>query len=477
MNKRPEEIYENSILKWRNKGQGIIIYDESLDLFIPALMILEKMLNKNINTKVVIVLPNNNYFDVFTTKLVSSKIFTHFETINNNIKVYTQNNLDTLDYDITFDLLVLIKAEYILYNHNENVLKIQTKYALLLSNDNGISKYTSLPIVDSVLKVDVFVKNISTSVIEYNYGLNMSENDKELYNRMNAFIQDTITIFNGDIDLVFKSYSGGKEKDERGNEIGEFYSGDHFRQKISEANGWSKDIDLSIEYNQAIDRYYNPNALFERCKTFNNIINERKKLLTDNSIKLESVLNIVNIAKNKKILIISKRSEFAIQITNFINENIPINIETNVFNYGIISNTYLHPTTCMNFNNDIETILIKDGDDYVRTKSGAIKKLGATSQNKIVNDLFNSNIINIISSNDSIPNYGNFTIDMVIFTSPECKDIHKLKYRLNGLKFTGKTIIVNMFLFGTKEEESLLNRQSLNKNLVENFNKFTDNIW
>jgi hypothetical protein len=476
MSKNPNEIYEESVIKWRNNSKGIIVYNNSLDIFMPVFIILEKMLSKNVKTTVLIILPNNNYFDIFTTKLVSNKIFTHFSCINNNIKVVVQDNLDEIEADSKYDLLILIRAEDILNNPDNKILTIDAKHLLLLSNDNGISNHIALPIIDSVLKTDVFVKNIATDIIEYNYGIDMSENDRDIYDRMNTFIKDTITIFNGDIDLVFKCYSGGKEKNKQGVEIGDELSGDYFRQIIAEYNGWNKDMDLSIDFNKDIDRYYNPNALYERSKTFNNIILERKKLLSDNTAKINAVINVINKCKDKKILIVSKRSQFASKLTDVINKEIPYDIKPDIFNYGTISNTVLSPNTCLNFNSDLETILIKKDNDYVRTKSGTIKKLGVTAQNKLANELFNSGLVNVLSVNDSLPAYGNFNIDIVIFTSPDCKSIHKLKYRVSNLKFFNKTIIVNIFLNGTKEEDTIINNQSLNKNIVENFNNFLLNV-
>ena len=67
---------------------------------------------------------------------------------------------------------------------------------------------------------------------------------------------------------------------------------------------------------------FNPTSLEERANTAYNIMRERKNLLTDNYSKFDTILDLLNNQlKGKKVLIVSKRGEFAAAITECLLEN------------------------------------------------------------------------------------------------------------------------------------------------------------
>lgn len=473
MNNTPDEIYLGSVEKWKNnKGVGMIVYTEYLDLFIPLFHILEKILNKNNNANILVILSNTNYLDIFTTKIVSSKIFTHFNVLNINVKIVVKEDYELIDRSEKYDLLVLLRAEDIILSEYANfIYDIDFKHILLLSNDKLLNTKTSIPIIDSISKVDILFKNISSDSTEYNLGIDMDEKDTIKYSEINTFIGDTMKMFNNDIDMVFKCYSGGKEG-------GINYSGDYFRQKVAENAGWNKELDLSLEYYANIDRYYNPNAIYERAKTFNMMINGRKQLLSDNHVKIQPIIDIIKSNPTKKIVIISKRSDFALAITKEINKHIKYTEDVNVFNYKVVKDDCVKPNTCIDFNSDLETITVMTSSgDYIRSKNGSIKKFGSTLQNKAANELFNSGKVNVLSCNDALPESANFTTDLFIYTSPECKSISELRYRIAGLKFTNEEIVLNLFLNNTKEMETLFNKQSVTKKNIQNIKNILEIVW
>ena len=70
------------------------------------------------------------------------------------------------------------------------------------------------------------------------------------------------------------------------------------------------------------DELYNPSALVERVTQTYNIIRERTKVVTDNIVKLDVILDIVKENIGKRILIISKNGVFASKVTEYLNANI-----------------------------------------------------------------------------------------------------------------------------------------------------------
>lgn len=95
-------------------------------------------------------------------------------------------------------------------------------------------------------------------------------------------------------------------------------SATEFRNNIAKQNGWRHDLDTNIAFYKQIDDIYNPNILEEKARNFYSIAKLRRDLCTDNVDKLSVINDICNANKDKKILIVSKRGEFAAQITKFL---------------------------------------------------------------------------------------------------------------------------------------------------------------
>jgi Mg2+ and Co2+ transporter CorA len=64
-------------------------------------------------------------------------------------------------------------------------------------------------------------------------------------------------------------------------------------------------MDMTDAMCRKIDELYNPSSLIERVNQTYNIIRERTKIITDNIVKLDAILDIVkeNIGKRIRILL------------------------------------------------------------------------------------------------------------------------------------------------------------------------------
>lgn len=472
------EVYETSINKWNKRGgKGTISYDSSLSLFEPIKIILSKYFNKNPDKRVIVVVSSPSRIDEWATKLAQG--FDYFNKIDSQLlqfisidKIIVNKMTDVVD------LVIFDQIDKFTEGERFNVLMqryIKFKYVLGVTNiaypdGDKFKLFEACPVIDRVTKVDVVTHGIVAGITEYNYPVTMSENDFTYYQDLNQFIKDTIEIF-GDFDTVLKCYHGDPQMG---------VSADYYRNKLANEKGWNTDIDTSNEYWRNIDRYYNPNSIYERAKAFTDVLRKRQMLLWDNTAKIQAVIDIIHANIDKRILIINKRSEFARTIANAINSNVEVpNLVKDVIPASLFKVSEplkgigtMSDIVCVEYHPDVDSRPLIDPNtgDYVRIKSGndkgKVKMFGSTSLNKIASERFREGKHTIVSTISSIPKEANFEIDLLIITSPECNTFNQLQYRASSLKFKDAINIVNVFLKDTKEQNKLTENQTLTTNKI-----------
>lgn len=478
-----EDIYNESVEKWKlNRGKGTLSYAEPLSILRPAAYILNKYYDANPKDKVIVVVYNNTRIEDFTLALFSAG-FKHTDKIHDRLLNFMLiDNIIASNYTDNVQLIIFDQIDRYSSGKRLEVVAgnyIKFKYALGLTNianpdNHGFGIYAHCRLIHRITKVDIITHGLIGDVIEYNLEISMSEQDAVTYQEYNQFIKDTTEIF-GDFDTAMKCYHGDPAN---------ALSGDFFRAELAMSKGWNKNLDLSIEYYASIDRYYSPSALYERAKVFTEVIQKRARLITDNNAKVDAVLEIVKKYRDKKILIMAKRSSFA----KVLNENINARIESNFtrtitkpknlfsFNTKETKGYTILNTQSVEYHPDVETKPLVDPytGDYIRIKTGAnagsIKQFGATSLNKIANEEFNKGYHNVVCANDAIPKEADFTIDFIIITSAECNSLKEYQYRVSNLSFIEGVKIINLALAGTKEIDKLTTKQSLTNNKVIKIN-------
>lgn len=477
------DVYETSINKWsRNKGIGTISYDRALDLFTPIKAVLNKFFSFDPNRRVTVVVPSAVDIDHWSTALI--KDFQYADKIGTDmLKFITADSIIFNKYKDDVTLLIFYRIEKFIEGERLKLVKgeyITYKYLLGVTNspdpyDDTFGLYAACPVIDRVTKVDVVTHGLLDASIDFNVGLTMNNNDQLKFRDYSSFIKDTIDMFNGDFNLILNCYHG-----DRVNGI----SADMFRNDLATSKGWSKDIDTSSTYFSNIDRYFSPNALYERAKSFTEIIKKRKNLLSDNDVKVAAVLEIIEKYKDKKILIINKRPNFANVLSYAINDRIkghhlkvdkPKQTLFNVANdKKLDAFTVKGSFICVEYHPNVESrpLIDIETNDFIKYKSGnnkgKVKKFGATSLNKIANERFNEGYHTVMSTSNSMPKTAELTIDFVIVTSPECDTLNKFQYRVNRLDFSDNVKIVNLYLHNTKELDKLKEKQALTKTKVIN---------
>lgn len=420
---------------------------------IPELVysVIKLFLDKNKQRNVLIVV------DSYVTRINIKTILDNYgitEANGYNYRIYGQDFVKT-KYVYFYNLIIIvgINSDSKLICH----LAKESKFTLSIITEN-IMDNTFINEVRSMLPtintkdLDRIIRNddISSPVEETLISCDINDEDRQLYNKCTKYITECVTIF-GDINNIEKCKRGDKTL---GIGAGEY------RAMIAKENGWSPNLDTTNEYQAQIDSIYNPNVLFERALNFYNITKERRDLCSDNKAKFTKILDIVNANKDKKILIISKRGEYAYTISQYLIGN------------GI---------QCGNYHDSCEDEIAKDTlGNVVCVKSGKDKGQPKIIKSQAISrrdmQLFLDGYINVLSIKNNSNTSLNIACDLVIITSPQCDDIFQIKTRFSNVKIRGvPNKVYNLYCSNTLEEEKI-KKDKMNKNItiIENDEKMIE---
>lgn len=382
-----------------------------VDNFHTRLKILECFKNKDMT------LANGYSYKILTVDYINGKYQYNYKLI---ITVGINDGFNTL---------------YTLNTHSKFMLSILTKNNM--DNNFNTKLREILPLITStVSENNIREDNIYSPVEVHECPSYMLDDDIDMYKKYTEYITTSLQIF-GDFDTINKARIGDTRINLSGSEV---------RDTIARNNGWNTTLDMSLDFNKAIDEIYNPNALFERANNAYNIMRQRRKLVSDNKVKFDTIIKICYGNRDKRILIVSKSGEFAAQITNYINS----------------VTTEEGSPTCGDYHDAIEsTAMLNDaGDDYIRYKSGVnkgkIKEFGSQALSNYNLALFNNGNINCLSIKSASDIKLKTAVDLVIFTSPLCDDIIDFKKRFKSVEFkTIPTIVYVIYCDNTIENNKL----------------------
>lgn len=326
-----------------------------------------------------------------------------------------------------------------LHRNSKFMLSILTENEM--NNDFNTRLRNILPLVKSTISESALREDLVCSPVEgHPFAVDLNETDKAEYDKCCEYISTTVKIF-GDFSTIEKARIG---------DIKLGLSSAQVREMIANNNGWNTNLDTSLIFNKQIDEIYNPAALYERACCAYNIMALRRNLVTDSVCKLNKIMQIINDNPDKKILIVSKRGEFAASISKYLNQN------------GI---------KCGDYHDAIEPspMLNDDSTDYIRYKSGEkkgeIKTFASQALSNYYLSLFNLNAIKCLSIKNSSDPKLKTAVDLVIFTSPLCDDIISFKQRFAKVEFTSiPNQLYIVYCRDTIESDKLDNH--LNKSIV-----------
>ena len=451
-----ENIFQNAVESWRNnRGVGTMLCTAPLNNKIPILLILQRIYSRSPTADTVIIVSN------FHERLELMNFLTTQEDEQNNEEFKRLLN-EKLIRIITIELLSSGRWNSsatlgIIYNTEEFNLvlrlwlerctfKLVVLSKLLSSQEDRYYLSKICPLLNEFKQAEIDELRISRPVEEMWIGVDI-HTDTENYKLLEYYNKEITTTLN-----IFDNFDNIKRA--RVGDPSLNMSAIEFCNRIAYENGWNEHLDMNLEYNQELDRVYNPNNLNERASKCYEIIRLRSNILSDFEGKLDKIYEICKEHENEKILIINKRGEFAAKVTTYLN---------NMFDNVV----------CGDYHNKVENVILRNPDGSpVLVKSGVNKgkprEIGYQAQMTLNQKKFNEGEINILSTSNSPNKDLNIEVDIIIITSPLCEDIKSYLYRLSKVSYRGDVIkLYTLFCKSTMEHKQLLNKEvQLNHTIV-----------
>ena len=464
----PGEIFENAINHWRDeKGIGTAIIPTPLNDKLMVLGVLQRIYARSPTINSVIITNSfserQNIIEFLTQQENAEENNKEFKNLitSGKIKVFTDKFVKSCRIQTYPFLCVWYRPDGACKEILDYVSKCKFKLVVLnkfLSNYDDVAKlYQVAPLLKDFKQAEVEAIRLSTPVEETQIGVNIPADSKvyELLKYYDEYVSTSLNIF-GSFDIMQQANTGNQQLN---------ISSTQICYQIAQENGWNEHLDMNIEFNLEIDRLYNPNNLKERVSKTYEIIRERSKLLSDFEGKLDVILDIVRENKDKKILIINKRGDFASKVTDFLND---------------LSDTII----CGNYHdkvNNIPAVTFTGQPVYYKSgaRKGERKMMGAKAQKTLNVERFNNDLIHVLSTNNSPDKDLAIDVDVVIITSPMCEDIKSYMYRLSKIYFRSKLIkLYSLYCLNTKEQQMIEkktisdNHNVKNSNANENYSDF-----
>lgn len=456
-------LFEKAVFNWRdNKGIGTAFVPTPLNDKILVYQILLKLYTRSptVNTLIIV----NNFQERtaiidFITNVGDEENDKEFKQLINNklIKVFTVSFIIDTNWSKLSTLCIWYRPNELnetIYKYIEKCkFKLVVLSKLFTNSTDSSNLYKLAPILDCFKQSELDELRVSTPVEETWIGVDIAKDSQtwKLYEYYTKYIETTINIF-GSFDKIQEARIGNTSLNISASEI---------CTQIAVNNGWDEHLDMNYEYNRKIDDMYNPNSLRERASQVYEYTRLRSNLLSDCENKLSYILDIVNANSDKKILIISKRGEFANKVTEYLNNY----SETNI---------------CGNYHNktdDIDAVDINGNPIYIKSgkSKGKRKILGYKAQMTLNQNLFNENKLKCLSLSNAPDKSLNVDVDVIIITSPLCEDIESFIYRLSDVNFNKEKIkLFSIFCKNTTEEQKIMNKSCKPSHTILNKSEFTD---
>lgn len=456
-----DELFEEAALNWRdNKGVGTAFVPAPLNDKVLVYQILARMYARSPTSTTTIIV------NEFSKRKELIEFLTHNEIEANNdefkklidsklIRIFTVDFIIKGGWNSEANLCIWYRPDSYLLGVALYVSRCKYRLVILnklfSNNTDNTYLYKIAPLLDCFKQAEIDALRVSSPVEETLIDVTIPEDTEtfKLYQYYCKYIETSLNIF-GSFDIMQQARIGNVTLNISSAEI---------CAQIAQENGWNEHLDMSFEYNRQIDELYNPNNLRDRATQTYEVIRNRTNLLADYEGKLEKVLELVKEHSGDKILIISKRGEFANKVTEFLNNN----SETDI---------------CGNYHNkvdNIDAVDINGNPIYFKSglEKGKRKSMGARAQMTLNEDKFNLGIINCLSLSNSPDKSLCVDVDVIIITSPLCEDIESYLYRLAKVNIRGGKIkLFSIFCRNTLEQQRLFNKPMTETHKIVNKSEF-----
>lgn len=446
---KEKEFYDEVVNTWgtKYKGKGIIKSNDKLKYQDIISSVISKMITKKENLSVLIIVRNYDERMMIINKLTEDDIYNKIDLKVISIDYFVSS------YYKNYDLAVVVGVHNWI-NFNSAFIRGNFKLGFILDKVSP-SVYKEIdehiPIIDySSLNNDLANLRLQHPVEEEWIEVNFTPQDLEKYNKYTDFITGTISIFGSFANI---------DKARRGTDT---ESSEQILHNVAKYNGWSENLDTNLSFNRDIDNYFNPIVLKERVNNCYNIIRERQLLLTDNDSKLDIISNLVEQNKDKSILIISKRGEYASKVTETIN-----------FKLGNICGDFhdkIEPRHLVDSKGKLVLVKKKDSPNYGQPR--IVKSQYISNANM---RLFQLGKLNVLSIKNNSSESLKIDVGVIIFTSPLCDLIDEFRYKFSDINYnTNPLKVYKVFLKDTIEEKALLREKESSYHKIISNVKFSN---
>lgn len=314
-----DRIY-TGLNKWNNSNyRGIFQYTEKLNIPIVVDEVIKYVEYADEHKLIYIIVPDSDtrqkyrkQIDNVNVIIYAYKDFCQF--VNNNSKkgdTYcdTLIILDITNPDYYEKNSLFAKLPKVIYNR---ILGITTK--VIKDNVSSILAKHSLPVIDVITRSTAIEEELISPIIIYNVGIDFTSDEKRIYEQLTETISGTINVFKNkakSINYTFKKLTGctidlieddfaliyacfrGVQYTNSLNEKVEHVSSEVIRNMLADNMGWTKDLDLSNDYNKQVDMYWNPEHILIRTKAFKEAVDKRLSLFNTCENKKKAINYII----------------------------------------------------------------------------------------------------------------------------------------------------------------------------------------
>lgn len=463
-----DDLLDSAINHWReNKGVGTAFIPKSINDKCFLYGVLQRLYNKSPSAVILIIVGN------FNQRLEIIEFLTNQSDEENNkefkrlideryIKIFSYNYVEAEIRNVNQLVTILYHCDTLCDNVIQTLKLSKFRLVILNSLMSNVADmntiYSICPLLDDFKQNNIDAVRISSPVEEMGIGISIPEDSEEgkLMTYYNEYIATSINVF-GNLNIMELARRGDPTTNTSAMVI---------CNNIARDNGWNERLDMSVELNVQIDSIYNPGNIRDRAMQTYDIIRKRSALLSDYSGKLDEIYKIVDEHKDKKILIINRRGEFASKVTDYLN---------NMSEEPICGNYHdkVDPVPATDVNGN--PLFVKSGPN-----KGERRFISAKAQKTLNEKKFNKGLLHVLSTNSAPDRDLNISVDIIIITSPFCEDIENYLYRLSNVYINnGKVTLYSIFVKNSLEELKFTNKtrnanhtlmtQKINVKIDDNF--------
>lgn len=451
-NKKP--LFDLCLQKFKeNKGKGIVVLPTGVGKTVLGVYLISKFIEeqKQGKRKHTVVLVNNQLL----IKQWQNSISTFLEDYNEISKYIIITTPDTYESDEDCELLIIDevhnyttqrKIEFI----NKN--KINYKFCLGLTgsmNENNIKMLTQyLPIVYNLSLQEAIDNNYIPNLIEYNFGIDLSEPMQKKYNQYCDILQKGIEKY-GNYNTIVECVIGKKD-------YFNTIPAEIIRDELASSKMFDKDMICDNQIKKDIYAEWHPDTIKAETSKYMFMYRERTKFIDDYIDKSNYALDLYNTLKISTIFFC--KSTF---VADYIKQSLG--------------------DECALYHSNLKGVELQDENgNIIMQKNGVKPKIfGATYFKKdaiegIKNGKYKC-LSTVMALNEGL-DISN--LKLAIITAGTYNSNQQIQRKGRVLRFEDylikneKSFVVNIFVKNSRDEDKLFERQKFSTNyikIVENF--------